>query len=133
MVLDTQRQCFKDKVDYEIFIDKEVDVNALILSNILNSMVDNCIKYGFANISYLGLITIELLKKTCGYLVAVEDNGKGKAASSVDKDQVKLTGTGLGICYQYVALLNMNRKINLLLFRILDLYDDLSCGTRCEF
>ncbi|MDA3853247.1 MAG: histidine kinase [Bacteroidales bacterium] len=134
-VLDTQRKRFDGKFDYEIFIDKDVDVNCLMPSNILNSMADNCIKHGFAGIEYLGLITVEFLKQEQGILMAVEDNGKGFDAAQVDKDQAKSTGTGLEICHQYVNLFNRHRKHNFLYFKIVDLYNDTKQprGTRCEF
>lgn len=134
-VLDTQRQRFKDKFDYEVFIDKGVDMHRYMPSNILNSMVDNCIKHGFSGIDSLGLITIEIIQKEEGLLLVVEDNGKGRDAAQADKDQTKSTGTGLEICHQYVTLLNNERKRNLLSFRIMDLYneDKTPKGTRCEF
>lgn len=134
-VLDTQRQRFNGKFDYEVFIDKEVNMNRLMPSNILNSMADNCIKHGFAGIDYLGLITVELLKKEGGVLVVVEDNGKGCSAALAERDETKSTGTGLNICHQYVRLFNQHRKSNWLSFQITDLYtaNDQPCGTRCEF
>lgn len=134
-VMDTQRQRFEGKFDYEIFIDKGVDVNCLMPSNILNSIADNCIKHGFAGVEYLGLITVEFLKQEQGILMTVEDNGKGFDAAQVDKDQTKSTGTGLAICYQYVNLFNQHRKSKLLYFKVINLYKDNKepRGTRCEF
>ncbi len=134
-VLDTQRQRFGDKFDYEVYVDKGIDLTRKMPSNILNSMVDNCIKHGFAGINYKGMINIEFVKKDKGFAVVVEDNGKGRAAAQADKDQTKSTGTGLEICYQYVELLNFDRKENLLSFSIEDLYhpDKSPKGTRCKF
>ncbi len=134
-VLDTQKDRFKDKFDYEMCVDKSVDLNQLIPSNILNGMADNCIKHGFANIDYKGFIMIELKPFEEGTLVVVEDNGKGRKASMVDREDKKSTGTGLDICHQYVTLFNQKRKRNFLSFGIVDLYaeDGKSKGTRCEF
>lgn len=134
-VLDAQRQRFKDKFDYEVFVDQEIDLSCKMPSNILNSMVDNCIKHGFAGIDYLGQISIELLQRDKGFLIVVEDNGKGRKAAQADKDQSKSTGTGLEICEQYVRLLNTGRKTPLLSFTIIDLWQEDASpqGTRCEY
>ncbi len=134
-VLDAQRQRFKGKFDYEVYVDQEVQLQWQMPSNILNSMVDNCIKHGFAGIDYMGMISIELLRCTDGFLIVVEDNGKGREAAQADRDQSKSTGTGLDICEQYVRLLNTGRKSSLLSFEIIDLRDeDLQpAGTRCEY
>lgn len=134
-VLDTQMQRFEGKFDYEVFIDKGIDLMWKMPSNILNSMVDNCIKHGFSGIDYQGMISIEIIKTTEGFKVVVEDNGKGRKAAQADKDQRKSTGTGLEICKQYVQLLNTDRKENLLSFSIIDLTDkeNKPKGTRCEY
>ena len=134
-VLDAQRQRFKGKFDYEVFIDREVDLMLKMPSNILNSMVDNCIKHGFSGIEYFGMITIEILDREEGFLLVIEDNGKGRKAGLADQDQTKSTGTGLEICNQYVSLLNNERKNNRLTFYIFDLYNDDKSpkGTRCEY
>lgn len=133
-VLDTQQMRFKGRFDYDVFVEKEVDTSEMIPSNVLNNLVDNSIKHGFAGISYKGSISIEILKKEKGLLVVVEDNGKGRKVAHIDKDQSKSTGTGLDICYNYVALFNQNRKDNRLSFRIMDLYEgECATGTRCEF
>jgi len=134
-VLDTQHLRFKGRFDYEVFIDKGVDMNIHIPSNILNSMTDNALKHGFSGIDYLGFITIEIFKQERGVLLIVEDNGQGREAALKAKDQVKSTGTGLSMCFQYVKLFNQKRKVNLLSFHIIDLYNDdnTAKGTRCEF
>lgn len=133
-VLDTQCIRFKNRFEYEVYVDKEVNTETLLPSNILNSMTDNCIKHGFAGINYTGLISINIQHQRRGTLVIVEDNGKGRKAAQADKDQSKSTGTGLEICKHYVQLLNHERKTNKLSFKIIDLYtNDIAKGTRCEF
>ncbi len=134
-VLDAQMQRFEGRFDYELTVDKTIDEHWLMPSNILNNMTDNCIKHGFANIDYSGLIVIEFVKKERGFLVVVEDNGVGLSSSDKIAETETSTGTGLDICYQYVALFNATRKSNFLSFSIYDLYhnDGNPCGTRCEF
>jgi len=134
-VLETQRQRFGYKFDYELFVDKGIDLQSKLPSNILNSMVDNCIKHAFADIAYSGMINIEVLKEKEGFTVVVEDNGKGRSAAKAAKDKHQSTGTGLDICYQYVELFNFGRKMNFLSFVIEDLYtaDQKPSGTRCLF
>lgn len=135
LYLEIQQKRFVGKFDFEMFVDDQLDISHRMPSNILNSMAGNCIKHGFANIDYKGLITIEFAVKGEGMLIVVEDNGKGRSAPKVDVDPSKSTGTGLEICNQYVKLLNQNRKSNLLSFAIIDLFDDSKkpCGTRCEY
>ena len=133
-ILATQRIRFKNKFDYEVYIDKGLDINISTPSNILNSMTDNCIKHGFSGIDYPGLISIEMLERKHGMLIVVEDNGKGREAAIRDRNQKQSTGTGLDICYHYVKLLNRGRKSNFLSFKIIDLYKrGKASGTRCEF
>lgn len=133
--LEIQQKRFEGKFDYVIDVDDDLDISNRMPSNILNSMVGNCIKHGFANIKYKGHITIEFTAKKEGMLIVVVDNGRGRKATQSNVDRSQSTGTGLDICNQYVKLLNTKRKRNLLAFNIIDLYDDYgnACGTRCEY
>lgn len=51
--LDTKKFRFKNKFDYEITIDENINLGTNIVpSMILQPFIDNAIKHGFANISY---------------------------------------------------------------------------------
>lgn len=134
-LLDIQQDRFKDKFEYGVSVDREVDLSQKIPPNVLNCFVDNCIKHGFNGIDYIGEITIEFLNKPEGVLLVVQDNGIGRELAKARIDKHKSTGTGLDICYKYVKLFNHNRKENFLHFSMLDVLNDDGTvgGTRCEF
>ncbi len=76
--LETQKFRFKDKFNYQINVDKELsDKDYFVPPMILQPFVENAIKHGFANISYKGLITINVLKKDDRICFEIIDNGTG--------------------------------------------------------
>ena len=76
--LDTQKFRFKDKFDYQINVDNSLTTGKyLIPPMILQPFVENAIKHGFANISYKGLISINVLKKDDKICFEIIDNGTG--------------------------------------------------------
>ncbi len=86
--LDTQKFRFKDKFDYQINVDKELlDKDYFVPPMILQPFVENAIKHGFANISYKGLITINVLKKNNKICFEIIDNGAGYNPSDKDNKE----------------------------------------------
>ncbi|WP_206076221.1 ATP-binding protein [Marinitoga lauensis] len=65
---------FKDKLDYEIIFDKELE-EKLIPPFILQPLVENSIKHGMKDDKLLIKIVIE--EKDSQVIIYVEDNGKG--------------------------------------------------------
>lgn len=85
--LDTQKFRFKDKFDYQINIDDKISSKEyLIPPMILQPFIENSIEHGFKNISYKGLVTINIKiidNKLCFEII---DNGSGYEPKKDDKE-----------------------------------------------
>ena len=77
-----QQQRFKNKFKIEYEIDNDLNFNIPPL--MLQSLVENSIKHGFAEMKKGGLIKIKVREKRSYYLVKVEDNGRGIEESEIE-------------------------------------------------
>jgi len=85
--LDTQQFRYKDKFEYSINIDPEIDIlETQVPPMILQPFVENAIEHGFKNIDYTGKLTINIFvdnKKLCFEVI---DNGQGYKPKKSNKE-----------------------------------------------
>ncbi|TAJ09217.1 hypothetical protein DMA11_20455 [Marinilabiliaceae bacterium JC017] len=132
--LDIQQMRFNNKFEYTLHVDENVSQEVVIPPALLVNLTENSVKHGFNGIDKGGMIKVLIYSKQDGLLIAVEDNGIGRAEASNRKNARTSTGTGTGVIKQYVSLLNSKNK-DKVAFTILDLFDEQghAKGTRCEF
>ncbi|MCB0697302.1 MAG: histidine kinase, partial [Chitinophagaceae bacterium] len=83
--LDTQMLLYRNRFDYEITIDEDMDTaDIAIPSMILQPFIENSIEHGFADIDYKGAISVVFRMNDYGVEVIVSDNGKGFANTNND-------------------------------------------------
>ncbi len=131
--LEFQKTRFRDRFDYSIFLDPELNpkINE-IPKMLIQGFAENAVKHAFNGIDYKGKISISLLKEDHGYKVLIEDNGIGIAHS-------KMLGTTSGtqkgeqIIRDQIKQINKlyQRKITIKVTDKADL-DGLATGTRVE-
>ncbi|MGZ0016894.1 sensor histidine kinase [Yeosuana sp. AK3] len=103
---------YNQQFEYDIQVDKDVNLKTTIPKHVLFTYVENAIKHGLANSSKKGLIKIAASNKKNGLLLSVEDNGKG--INPVKEPKQNSTGNGLLIMEKIYGLYSnlTNKKIN---------------------
>ena len=99
--IDAQKFRYKDKFDYEINVDDHLSKEQVFIPPmILQPFVENAIEHGFKNISYKGLLNINVIKNNDTVCFEIIDNGWGyqpkkdhkEHASDIFKKRLKLLG-----------------------------------------
>ncbi len=76
--MDTQKFRYKDKFDYQIKVDKNIDQNECrVPPMILQPFIENAIEHGFKNINHKGTLCIKVIKKENYLCFDIIDNGQG--------------------------------------------------------
>ena len=123
---------FADKFDYDIEVDKEVDVDAFqIPPMLLQPYIENAIWHGLRYKEEKGSLTIKVKQVTSDMLeICIEDDGIGrkKSAELKTNNQKKQNSKGMGNIKKRIQILNDMYK-NRVEVSISDLYKD-QTGTR---
>lgn len=123
---------FPDKFEYDIDIDKKIDLEAFqIPPMLLQPYIENAIWHGLRYKEEKGLLTISLRQQTSGVLeITITDNGIGRTHSGKLKtvNQKKQKSKGMGNIRKRVAILNDMYKDKISIF-INDLNED-NTGTK---
>ena len=123
---------FADKFDYDIEVDKEVDVDAFqIPPMLLQPYIENAIWHGLRYKEEKGSLTIKVKQVTSDMLeICIEDDGIGrkKSAELKTSNQKKQNSKGMGNIKKRIQILNDMYK-NRVEVSISDLYKD-QTGTR---
>ncbi len=99
--LETQKFRYKDKFDYQIIVDEDINQQATkIPPMILQPFVENAIEHGFKGINYKGQLTIKIYKNNNQICFEIIDNGNGfqpkndhkEHALDIFKKRLKLMG-----------------------------------------
>jgi len=69
---------FKEKFDYKINIDEQVDINLNVPRMVLQSYIENAIKHGIMHADYKCLLEISLKNKNSHLEIIIDDNGVGR-------------------------------------------------------
>ncbi len=93
---------FREKIDYSIEVDPEVDTSLEIPKMIIQSPVENAVKHGLYNLDTGGKITIKVSIEDHVLLLSVEDNGRGRERAATEL--TVSTGKGMKIMDQFLDL-----------------------------
>ena len=113
--LDLQQQRFKNRFQYHITVDQELDPEEVLLPPMLTQpFIENSIEHGLKDKTTEGLIEIKFYRKLENLVVQVLDNGVGFEASLKSKTafQSKHRSMAMSITSERLALLNRKRKKN---------------------
>lgn len=128
--LELEKLRFGKKFDYEINISDNITRNEQVPKLVLHTFAENAIKHGIMSRREGGILKI-YARRDHGYLVlAVEDNGIGRASAA---GQSTSTGRGLKLTGEFYDILNQINKKPIKHY-IIDLYNEngASVGTRVE-
>lgn len=128
---------FKGKIDYEISVDKTIEVeNTYLPPMVLQPFVENAIWHGLMHKEQdtQGCIKISVKEMEDTLVCMIEDNGVGRVKSQKlrDKSLLKTKSLGMKITEERLKLLSKQHIAELI--RIVDLKDpsDEAAGTRVE-
>jgi len=129
--LELEKFRFKDRFDFRIDIDEQMDLNTPIPKMIIQSPVENAIKHGLLKKESGGLLIIRAVSRDSVLVLEIEDNGIGRTEAG--KDETQGTGKGLQIMEEFLELYHKITGIRIQ-WRVIDLFDDAgkATGTKVE-
>ena len=132
LYLKLEHSRFQDKFDYELIIDKNIDLEAYqIPPMLLQPYIENAVWHGLRYKQEKGFLKVELLKRDEESIqIIISDNGIGRRKSAELKTeyQKKKRSKGMQNIKQRITILNEMYKDKVDVF-IEDLYDD-TTGTK---
>jgi len=97
LYLELESLRFKEKFDYKISVDDEIDTLLLkIPTMLIQPYVENSISHGLVNKSEKGYVNIDLKMKEDNLVCTIEDNGIGRKAAMKIKEQKNGNHNSLG-------------------------------------
>lgn len=122
--LDLESLRFKNKFEYRIEIDPNLDVMYdQIPPLLIQPYVENAIMHGIMHLEKKGLIEIKIERSGDFMKVCVKDNGVGRARAKQFDNQKMHKSRGMSITKDRLEIINASRKSNLSL-KISDLKDE---------
>ena len=111
---------FGNKFQYELIIEKGMDMNLLVPRMIVQSYVENSVKHGLMHNEGKGILKLTLSREKRHLKIIIQDNGIGrKAAAMLERNQ---SGLGNSILENYIEIYNSYNKTKFI-FTIDDLED----------
>ncbi len=129
--IEIQKTRFKDRFEFDLYVDKKVDLSIEIPKMIIQTHIENAIKHGLMHKKTKGKVSVKVVQENGRLLISIEDDGIGrKKAAILSKGS---TGKGMQIIDKIFSLYNKlyNYKIEQ---QIIDLKDEngSAAGTRVE-
>jgi len=119
--LDLEKFRLSTSLDYEIEIDKSVNMNLEIPKMILHTFVENAIKHGIRHSEKEGKISINVFNNRTEYEIIIRDNGIGREKAKLQT--TFSTGKGLKILDQILDLYFSIKNVKID-YKIIDLIDN---------
>lgn len=106
-----ERFCHNERFDFEVFVDEELDQEAVMLPPILvQPFIENAIIHGVSQLKEKGRISVRFLRNQ-GYLVCeIEDNGIGREAAAKVKSQEDQKHKSTALLITQERLDNLNER-----------------------
>lgn len=108
--LDIYSLRYRDKLSYQVTIEPGAD-DAIIPKMVLEPVVGNCLKHGFAGVFCNARVQIRVFRQEDGLLIQIEDNGRGMAEEKLAKLRNRLLNTA--VLEEHIGLNNVNSIIRL--------------------
>ena len=109
-----QKIRFGDRVNYELMIDSDINLNQYnILPLLLQPVIENAILHGLDEVEENGKIEVRIYKHKDEFLeVMIKDNGKGMHTEELEELKAKIQHDTLDTSNS-IGLSNINRRIHL--------------------
>lgn len=131
MYLTLEKLRYGDDLSFSIHLGDNVDPNIEVPNMVLHTYCENAIKHGLRNKHGGGHINVEVLKREEGIVIAVSDDGVGRAAAAMQK--TNSTKQGLKILLMQIELYNqINSKYIVQTVTDLTNNDSTPIGTKFE-
>jgi ligand-binding sensor domain-containing protein len=124
--LQIQKMRFPERFNCKITIDSNVNQTIEVPPMIVQTYVENAVKYGLEPLSSGGFLQISIRQDNQSLFINIEDNGIGIEAAK--KLTSKGTGSGLKLMNEIYAIHNQNGKYQIA-FELIDLYKKGAKGT----
>ncbi|MFT3902171.1 MAG: histidine kinase [Niabella sp.] len=132
LYLDMEEMRFKEKLHYQIVVDKSIDGEYIELPPMLiQPYVENAIWHGLMHKDKGGEISIHISEKDDTLVISVKDNGIGreKAEALKSRSATAHKSFGMNITNERLQLINKKHNVNAGV-QVNDLYEDgIACGT----
>ena len=123
---------FKEKFDYKINIEGQVNGLTRVPKQIIQLFVDNAIRHGLMPIDKGGFLLVNINNEDEYVHISIEDNGVGRVRASRE-NTLETRGYSIKLVFQLINFLNKIDRKNQLKLKIFDLYKNGdSSGTRIE-
>lgn len=119
--LELQKLRFKERLDYTLFVDENVDRDREIPKMTIQTFVENAIKHGIEHKQEGGRVDVNIIKTDSCMEITVRDNGIGRTAAM--KLHTPGTGKSLETFDRICEKMNKNNKKKTY-FEIIDLVSD---------
>lgn len=123
---------FKEKFDYTI--NREGNINGLtkVPKQIIQIFVDNAIRHGLMPLNEGGYLTLNIVNRNDNIHISVEDNGVGREKAS-NTNKLEKSGNSIKLLYEMINYLNKVHSEEKIQLKIFDLYKNgNAAGTRME-
>ena len=129
--LELEKFRFKEKFDFTITVDKNVDREIQVPRMMIQTFAENAVKHGLSHLDKDGLLKIQISHQGNKLILLIEDNGIGREAAG--KLDIHGTGKGMKIIDQIFELYH-KLKGKKIIHYITDLKDDNNqpIGTRIQ-
>jgi hypothetical protein len=124
--LQIQKMRFPERFNCKITIEPNVNQTIEVPPMIVQTYVENAVKYGLEPLSSGGFLQINIRQDNQNLFINIEDNGIGIEAAK--KLTSKGTGSGLKLMNEIYAIHNQNGKYQIA-FKLIDLYKKGTKGT----
>lgn len=112
--LDLESLRFKDKFDYQIIVDNELDQTYdQIPPLLIQPYVENAIMHGIMHLKSKGKITVSIDKEGDFMKLSIHDNGVGREKAKHFEDQKMHKSRGMSITKDRLEIINSSRKSSL--------------------
>jgi len=123
---------FKEKFDYKINIEGQINEFTKVPKQIIQLFVDNAIRHGLMPVDKGGFLLVNINNEDEDIHISIEDNGVGRVRASRE-NTLETRGYSIKLVYRIINFLNKDDKKNQLKLKIFDLYKNGdSSGTRVE-
>ena len=131
LYLELEKLRFGESLEYDAFVEPDVDTQKMMPSMILQTFCENAIKHGLRPKEDGGKVEINIYTESDFVVLAVEDDGIGREQAKLLKTEG--TKIGLKIVQQQLDIFNKNKRKKAYL-KIIDLLNEASqpSGTRFE-
>lgn len=114
LYLDLEAARFKNRFEYRIRVDASVDTDQISIPvYLLQPLAENAIWHGLIHSSREGYLEISIGRNQQDLLCKVTDNGIGRKASAVLRQDSQKKSLGISIIRKRLSLINANDKTNI--------------------